>query len=216
MKSKITVIVISKDKNIPLKLKNNLSFCDEVILIKKEVIEDFAQVRNEALKKSNNKWVLFLDHDEILSEPLVKEIKDLDLENTSFSGFFVTRENYFINEYVGADILVRLAKKSSGEWHRAVHEKWEIKGKLGYFNGVIIHNTSNTVFEMIKKLDNYSSVHVKENLKEGKRSNIFIILFFPIFKFIESLLKGRGIVFSILQSFHSFLAWSKQWLLQRN
>ena len=55
----------------------------------------------------------------------------------------------------------------------------------------------------------YSDLHAKENLKEGKRSTLYKIIFFPIAKFFVSLIKSKHIVFSIMQSLHSYLSWTK-------
>jgi hypothetical protein len=59
----------------------------------------------------------------------------------------------------------------------------------------------------------YSSIHAAENAREGKHSNLFKMIFYPKVKFIQNALAGRGFVFSMLQSFHSFLGWAKQWEL---
>jgi hypothetical protein len=119
-----------------------------------------------------------------------------------------------LGKYIGEDKIIRLGRKNAGKWQRAVHEIWNIKGKVGTLKNPIIHNTAKDLHEYITKIDYYSTLHARENLESGKRSNIFKIVFFPIFKFIQSMTIGRGFVMSMLQSFHSFLSWSKAWKLQ--
>jgi hypothetical protein len=192
--------------------KNNM----EVIRLNKKEISDFAKERNLLLKNSKEEWVFFVDTDEEITKKLKQEIEE-KLDRTSsdtFNGFYVYRKNYFLGQYVGTDNILRLGRPNCGTWERRVHEVWKINGEIGQLNNPLIHTTAKDLYEFIGKIDNYSTLHAKENLDNGKSSNIFKIIFFPIFKFIQSLLIGRGFVMSMLQSFHSFLAWSKVWKLQ--
>lgn len=192
--------------------KNNI----EVITLNKPGITDFAKERNNLLQKSKAEWVFFVDSDETVSKDLEKEIDDL--LNSKFignyNGFYVYRKNYFLGQYSGTDKILRLGRKGTGSWRRRVHETWEIKGNIGQLTNPLLHNTAKNLHEFISKIDYYSTLHAEENLKNGKRSNIIKIIFFPVFKFIQSIILGRGFVMSMLQSFHSFLSWSKEWKLQ--
>lgn len=185
----------------------------KIVTLNEPNIKDFAMARNRILKNLKNDWVFFLDSDEIISTELYKEISELDLEG--YSGFFVKRKNYFLGKFIGSDELIRLARKDSGYWKRKVHEVWVVKGRLGKLKNPIIHETAKSLKEYISKLNFYSTLHAEANKKEGKRSGFLKIVFYPKIKFIESIINGRGLVFSILQAFHSFLAWSKQWLSQK-
>lgn len=189
-------------------LKNDF----EIITLKKDKITDFAKERNLLLAKSKASWVFFVDTDETVSKQLQKEIEETlnDSKANDYNGFYIKRKNYFLGQYSGTDRILRLAKKTKGQWKRRVHETWQVEGKVGELKNPLIHNTAKSLYEFIGKIDNYSTLHAKENFENGKRSNIGKIIFYPIFKFIQSILMGRGFVMSMLQSFHSFLAWSKQ------
>lgn len=182
-----------------------------IITLKKTNINDFASARNELLKKSKTDWMLFVDSDEILSSQLHNEILNR-IQDNNYNGFYVYRKNYFLGEYAGTDKILRLGRRGRGEWRRAVHEVWNLKGRIGELKHPLIHNTANNLHEFINKINYYSSLHAKENIKEGKRSGILKIIFYPPLKFVQSILMGRGFVMSMLQSFHSFLSWSKQYL----
>jgi hypothetical protein len=188
---------------------NNL----EIITLVKPGITDFAKERNLLLEKSKSEWVLFLDSDEKLSEELKKEI--LNLDPLDYSGFIIRRKIFFLGEEIGEDKVLRLAKRLSGKWVRAVHETWDVKGRVGILKGDIIHNTANNLYGYIAKMNSYSSIHAEENLREGKHSNLFKIVIYPKIKFVQNILAGRGFVFGMLQSFHSFLGWVKLWQLEK-
>lgn len=177
------------------------------LTLNKKGITDFAKERNLLMKKAKTEWVLFLDHDEQLNKPI-----DTKKLNGYFKGFYINRKNYFLSHFVGQDKLLRLGKKSAGKWKRLVHETWEInKVHIGSVlrDTFIIHNTANNLSDYLKKINYYSDLHALANKKEGKKSNLFKIMFFPIAKFIITLVKSKNVVFSIMQSLHSFLSWTK-------
>jgi hypothetical protein len=188
----------------------NLTF----VALNKENIEDFAKERNDLLRKVKSEWVLFLDTDEKLSPELKEEI--IKLDPTGHSGFNIKRKIFFLGKEIGEDKVLRLAKKNAGKWVRKVHETWQIKGKVGTLDGYIIHNTAGDLHSYIAKINKYSSIHAAENVRERKHSNLFKIIIYPKLKFIQNMLSGRGFVFSMLQSFHSFLGWAKQWELSKD
>lgn len=191
--------------------KNNV----EILTLKEKEITDFAKSRNELLKQAKSEWVFFVDSDEVMTPELKKEV-EFNFNSGIFDGFYVKRQNYFIGKYVGTDRVVRFAKRKAGKWERRVHEVWKINGKVGQLENPLIHHTADTVAEMVKKNNLYSSLHARAHKDEGKKTSLFKIVFFPVFKFVESLVLGKGLILSTLQSFHSFLAWGKQWEFQKN
>ena len=179
----------------------------QTVTLDKKGITDFAEERNSLLKSAKSDWIMFLDSDE--------KIADFQLPHTDkFSGFQFTRKNYFLGQHVGEDKIIRLGKKDVGKWKRRVHEVWEIKGPVGKINTPIIHNTADSLHDYISKINFYSDLHAKANIEEGKRATLFKIILYPPLKFIVTLIKSKNIVFSVMQSLHSFLSWSKQWISQ--
>jgi glycosyltransferase involved in cell wall biosynthesis len=185
----------------------------DVVTLNKKGITDFALERNKLLVAAKNDWVFFVDSDEIISNKLQREI-DERIESGRCSSFRVSRKNYFLGQYVGSDKIVRLGKKDSGKWKRAVHEIWVTNGKVRELESFLIHNTAKNLYDYIAKIDYYSTLHAKENSAEGKKSNIIKIISLPFIKFWVEYYKSRNVVFSIMQSFHSFLGWSKEWINQ--
>ncbi len=181
----------------------------EVFTLRKKGITDFAKERNLLLGKAKSDWVFFVDSDERISSrqfPVSSE----------FSGYRVKRKNYFLGQYIGTDKIIRLGKKDTGKWKRRVHEVWNIKGQVGDLKTpILIHNTADNLSDYIKKINFYSTLHAEANREEGKKSSILKIIIYPKLKFLQTYLTSRHFVFSLMQSFHSFLAWSKLWILQR-
>lgn len=179
----------------------------EIITLKETAIADFAEARNKKLNSSNSEWIFFLDSDEKMDKKLKSEILQ-KISSNEYNGYTVIRHNYFLGTPVGSDQILRLGKKGKGKWKRQVHEFWEINGGIGKLKNPIIHNNAESLKDYINKINSYSVLHAKANMDEGKKSGLFKIIFFPLFQFLISLIKKRGVVFSIMQSLHSFLAWS--------
>lgn len=185
----------------------------KTLILNEKNITDFAGARNRLLKATKSDWILFVDTDEKVSKELMREIKMLNPKDSN--GFYIKRKIIFLGKEIGDDKVLRLGKKGFGIWKRKIHETWDIKGKIGNLNNYIIHNTATNLHSYIQKMNNYSDIHARENANEGKRSSLFNIIFYPKVKFIQNFFQGRGFVFSVLQSLHSFLAWAKLWELQQ-
>lgn len=187
---------------------------------------DFAAQRNFGLTKASGEWVLFVDADEIVADALKKEISTPPDGWSSFApvGFYIKRTDFMWGRQLkygetGDIKLLRLAKKDAGKWKRKVHEYWDIKGQVGELKNPLIHHPHQDLKTFIEHINTFSSLHAKENLKEQKRGGLVKIVFWPKLKFLQNyilklgFLDGtHGFVVAMLMSFHSFLAWSKQWL----
>ena len=186
-----------------------------ILTLNKKNITDFALERNKLLDKAKSEWLFFVDTDEEISSSLRDEINVVTSDpNNKFSGYFVKRKIYFCGVFAGQDKVLRLARKGAGRWRRSVHEVWDVKGPTGILKNHLVHNTYSSISDAVGKINNYSTLHALENEKEGKKVNLFKIIFFPKIKFVQNILMGRPFVFAILQSFHSFLSWSKLYFLR--
>ena len=248
MNQKITAAVLTKNEggNIE-KCLESLSFCDEIIVvddhssdetikiaknyadrvIKRRLNDDFGAQRNFALSKAQNEWVLFVDADERISKSLALEIRKA-VENTRFAGYLLKRSDVLWGRTIkygeaGKIKLLRLAKKHSGRWERRVHETWVLRGETSTLKNPIIHYPHRNISEFIKHIDHFSSLHAKENLKEGKKPSAVKICLMPQAHFLRNyifrlgFLDGlRGFLGAYIMSFHSFLAWSKMFLVKKN
>ena len=223
----------------------SLGFCDEILVIDDfsvdktreiaktfgaEVIRhklgNFSHQRNFALGLAKNSWVLFVDADEVVPKALAEEITKT-LRVTNKMGFYIRRFDYLwgrrLNHGGTAGVkLLRLARRGSGKWQRLVHETWKVRGRVGVLTNNLNHYPHQSVSEYFAHINFQTDLHALANFKAAKRANLAIILFFPFVKFVNGfVLKlgfldgARGFVSEMLSCIHSYLAWSKLWLLQR-
>ncbi|HBR79703.1 MAG TPA: hypothetical protein DEA46_04715 [Candidatus Moranbacteria bacterium] len=202
-------------------------------IIEKNLNNDFAQQRNFGLSKANNRWVLFVDADEEVSEELKQEIVGLDsrLRGNDINicnAYYLKRRDYFwgkelkhgeINQIrqIG---LVRLISKDSGKWMGTVHEVFYTAKNIGQLEGFLNHYPHQILKDFIIDINNYSSIRAEELFNRETKTNIFEIISFPFGKFFYNyflnlgFLDGpAGFTYAFMMSFHSFLVRAKLYQL---
>lgn len=197
-------------------------------IIKKDLQDDFSRQRNYANQKAKNEWVLFVDADERVVPELRREINDFLIEEKNkpkFNGMYIRRKDILWGKLLehgetGNVKLLRLAKKTAGEWQGKVHEKWVVKGDTDTFSNYILHYPHPTISEFLSEINFYTTIRASDLYQSGIKTSLFQIIFYPRAKFFVNyflklgLLDGLGgLVFAILMSFHSFLVRGKLWLL---
>lgn len=187
---------------------------------------DFSFLRNFALKQVNTPWALFIDADERVSAKLAAEISQAILSNHE-NGFFIRREDIIWGKRlrygdVSCVDLLRLGRTSAGKWSGKVHEVWNITGSIGRLTTPLDHYAHRDLAAFITSLNYYSGIRAAELVAENKKTNVFEIILYPLFKFIYlwvfklGFLDGvAGLIHAMTMSFYSFLVRSKLYLLTR-
>lgn len=189
---------------------------------------NFALQRNFGIEKTKGDWILFVDADERVSGELRNEIGKVIAKSGNQAGYNIKRVDVWKGREIrhgeaGSTRLLRLAKKDAGEWKRKVHEVWDVQGFIGNLKNPLYHYPHSTLSEFIAEIDKYTTLDAEEKYRSGVRSNLINIIFWPIFKFklnyifrLGFLDGTQGFLYAALMSFHSFLSWSKLWLMQRD
>jgi hypothetical protein len=196
-----------------------------VITLDEPEVTDFAAARNRLLKKVTTDWVLFLDRDETLSDELESAIQQVCSQGKkTYPAYRLARRTWFLGRELrrgetGSATFVRLARRGWGEWQRPVHEVWVGEGQVGSLPGYIRHESS-PLTEMITKINTYSELDAQYRSVQGSRATFFHIAVYPLGKFIQNYLLRLGfldgipgVIFAFLMSFHSYLTWTKLYLL---
>ncbi|MGE5860121.1 MAG: glycosyltransferase family 2 protein [Ignavibacteria bacterium] len=244
---KISIIVITKDEEDSITdCLKSVDWADEIILVDSgsrdqtvelaqkftskifvKAWEGFFAQKKYALSLTSNEWILNIDADERVSEPLMNEI--FTLEFSSSDGFYIPRENYFMNKKIttcgwNKDNQLRLFKKSKTKLtDKLVHEGFVVDGKVNYLKNPLIHYTFKTISGTLSKINYYSTLRALEIFKGKGKINTFTIIshsFSAFFRFFFSL-KGYkdgiyGFLISMFNSFTTMLVYSKTWELQKN
>src|SRR3989338_8962928 len=245
----ISVVILTKneEENIARCLES-VRWCNEIIIVddnstdrtieiakkyktaiySRTLNNDFSSQRNFGLSKCKNEWMLFLDSDEVISDPLVYEmqnaisLKDQNLRN--FNGFYLRRSDFMWGkrlEHGETNIkLLRLGRKGTGIWKGIAHERWNIEGLVGNLINPILHYPNRNLEEFLREINFYTDIRAKELKDKNVKVFFWSILIYPLGKFfVNYFIRGgfldgiQGLIFAIIMSFHSFLVRSKLWTL---
>ncbi|MEI8232699.1 MAG: glycosyltransferase family 2 protein [bacterium] len=201
---------------------NNLT----IITLDQVDIVDFAGARNAELSKAKTPWVFFVDKDEKITPALKAEIlQAVSSKPYAFDAYYVPRLDTFLGQELthgetGRAKFIRLAKKDFGSWQRPVHEVWQGKGKIGSLKNPLLHAPHASISTFLEKINRYSTIEAQYRYEQGIKSSLAKIFFYPIVKFKWNYLFKLGIldgvpgtILAMMMSFHSYLTWTKLYLL---
>ena len=145
---------------------------------------NFGDAKNAVIKQVCTEWVLILDADEVVTEQLKKEIKNIVSSDSRCSGYFFPRKNYYLGKWLKyggqyPDYQLKLFKNGKGHYAGSVHEKVIVDGEIGYLENPLEHYPYNNVDEYLKKIILYTTLEA--NILYEKNISI---TFFNSFKYL--------------------------------
>ncbi|MFS8158910.1 MAG: glycosyltransferase family 2 protein [Candidatus Roizmanbacteria bacterium] len=242
----LTIAILAKNEEKRIeKCLSHCTFASEILLIDNgstdktsslaknynahvisDLSDDFSHLRNYALEKAKNEWVLFVDCDEFISSQLQQEIsKVLKSKRASYTAAFAIKRRDFFwgKELKYGEILrvrqlglLRLVKKGTGTWIGHVHETYQTRKPTGILASFLDHYPHQTIKEFLMAIDNYSTIRSEELFKKHTSIHWYHIIFWPVGKFVFTYIirlgfldGAAGFVYSFMMSFHSFLVRAK-------
>lgn len=235
------VIITYNEAGIIGQTLSKLEWCDEVIVVDSgstdatleicktygctvyfKAFNGFGEQKKFGVTKTKNDWVLFIDADELLSEPLIDEIHfELNKKEIKFAGFEMTLNLVFMNKVFkyGRETncnRIRLFNKNSGNWNDSVvHEKITLNGPVRRLENKILHYSYTSYSQFLKKIDLYSSLSAKKMLSKKHKNKAIIALslpfnFFKYYLIDRNFLNGyQGFAWSVLNSIYHFVKYLK-------
>jgi glycosyltransferase involved in cell wall biosynthesis len=212
MKISATIITLNEEKNIGRCIDSLLNVADEIIVLDSFSIDktvEIAQNKNVrviqqqfmgygktkyyATTLAQHDWILSLDADEALDEILKQEIISLK-SNADADAFSVNRLNNYCGQWIRhgswyPDTKIRLFHRQKFNWNDAeVHEKVVSNlpdVKIRKLNGHILHYTVSTVRQHHGQAKKFASIAAADANNHGKKSNLFLVVLSPAFKFVR-------------------------------
>ncbi|MDR2338407.1 MAG: glycosyltransferase family 2 protein [Deltaproteobacteria bacterium] len=248
MTAKLSVSLITY--NAQRLLKNVLSavapIADEIVIVDngstddtleiakefgvKVFIEDwkgYGKQKQSCIAKCSGDWILALDADEVLTPNSLEVIKRV-INSAQYSAYEIVRINYCFEKLVRHcfpdEYKIRLFKAGTANFSSAlVHEKVEVADAagVGRLREVqILHYTGVDLEDFVFKTHKYAITVARQHYISGKRSNIFSIIFKPIFKFCKmyffqlGFLDGvAGLILSFNAANYKFISYAQLYLL---
>jgi glycosyltransferase involved in cell wall biosynthesis len=179
--------------------------------------------KNFALSKCQGEWILSLDADEQVSEPLREEILGEIRRPQSAEGYSIPRRSFYQGRWIShcgfyPDRQLRLFKRGIGTWVGGrVHERVEVRGRVGHLKSDLLHFPyQGSISGLVRKVDAFSSLMAEDMLDRGKRYHLGYLVTRPVTKFIEvyflklGFLDGLpGLIIATMSAFTMFARYSK-------
>ena len=247
--NKLSAVIVARDEAAMINgCLQSLAFVDEIVVVLDDRTEDsteaivkksgivpstmrfetFAQIKNDAIAKATNDWILLIDADERVSQSLATEMHVA--LNGNFDGYMIPFDSYFFATkmlYGGwqRDEHIRLFRKSKASYTGDIHEvlSFAEASRIGRLEHAMAHFSHRSITHNLLKTNNYATIQATEMLKAGHPPVRARTLFGVIWReFRYRYIKERGykdgmagIIESLYQPFSLFVVYVRLWELQQ-
>lgn len=238
-----TVITFNEEDNIARCLES-VSWVDEIIVVDSFSTDNTVSLcrkftdrviqrawpghvrqKQFALEQATGSWVLSLDADEVLSAKAREEIRTNVLAGSpSENGFVFPRQSYYLGRWIRhggwyPDKKLRLVRKEHARWTgRDPHDKLRVNGATSELEGKILHYVYKDISHQLKTVDSFSSISAQNWVQDGKAFSLFLLLFRPPIRFLETFVWKRGFldglpgfIIAVISSYYVFCKYAKLW-----
>ena len=194
-----------------------------VKLLEREYFGSAAQ-KNWSIDRVENEWVMILDADERVTEPLATEILRLLSGTPTALGYRVRRRNIVFDREIkhsgwSTDKVIRLFDRSHGRYpNRRVHADLDIPGNVPTLRHALLHYTYRTLAQYSEKMMNYAEWGAAQAFREGRTAGFAELGMRPLVRFVRTyfvqlgILDGlHGLVVCGLQAYGTFLKYVILW-----
>ena len=242
MAEKISVIIITynEEKNIQRCLES-VKWADEIVVVDgfsddctQEICRKFTdrvfqakwsgfgQQKNLCAEKSSYKWILNIDSDEVISNELASEVRNLLHKGPEFPLYKIPRKNYFGSRWIQhggwyPDYIARLYDKTKVAFsENIVHEGLIPDNIYGLLKYPIIHYSYQGMADYVERQNHYSSLSAKQKIANRVKATWLDLFFKPIMTFLKIYFLKQGFregflgfFLAISASYYTFLKYAK-------
>jgi glycosyltransferase involved in cell wall biosynthesis len=137
----------------------------------------FGRMKDEAVRRTRNRWVLSIDADEEVSPELRAAILALP-GSPPAAAYAVNRLSRFLGRWIRhcgwhPEWVVRLFDKERARFDdRPVHESVQVDGPCGRLDGLLRHYTYESMEQYVAKLNRYTSLAAAEAVAAGRSASL--------------------------------------------
>ncbi len=245
MRPALTALVTTLNEEATLReCLESLAFADEIFVVDSfstdrtvEIARSFPKVKlvqrvyygsaaqkNWAMDQVTTPWLLIVDADERVTEPLAREILALLERGPKARAYSIRRENVFLDRVIrhsgwSTDKVVRLMERDAVRYpKRRVHADLAPEGATPTLLTPMLHFTCRSLPQYLEKLHRYAAWGAADLYRAGRKAGPLELLFRPAWRFFRmyvvqaGFLDGRhGLVLCGLQAWSVFLKWARVW-----
>jgi glycosyltransferase involved in cell wall biosynthesis len=213
-----TIIAHNEESRIAEAIAS-LSCCDEVVVVdsgstdrtrdiaralRASVFErewsGYSKQKNFAAAQATNDWILSVDADERVSIELADEIRRWkeNRDAPQHTAWSMPRRVFYLGRWINhsgwyPDRKIRLYDRRYCQWEGDfVHEWIRADGEIGRFRGDLLHFPYRDWIDHERRVDRYTELAAQAARSNGRRGNLFKLIFGPPFTFIKSFVLRAG------------------------
>lgn len=213
------LITLNEEDRLPAALRS-VSFCDEVLVVDAgstdatcriaaeagaRVIVNapwpgFVAQRRLATEAARHDWILAVDADERVSDPLRAEIEALRHGRLTGAGYRIPRVSFYLGRWIRAtdwypDLQLRLFDRRRASWEGAlVHESVRARQAPGRLRNELQHFSYRSVAEHLLLMERYASLWAQQAQAEGRRASVAAAFVAGAWAFFRNYVLKRGLL----------------------
>ena len=215
----LSVVVLTKneEKNIQRCLQSVAGWANEIVVVDDESTDRTVDIvsrytdriiirkmdiegrhRNFAYVQAKNLWVLSLDADEVVTEELKEEIKNVLGKHKQCNGFTIPRRNFIGDYWVRyggwyPSPQLKLFRKDKFRYEEvAVHPRAFMDDPCEHLKSDIIHYSYRNLEDFLAKLNNQTTREAQKWFNQNKPMHLYIFLWRTIDRFMRTYIGRKG------------------------
>lgn len=171
-------------------------------LIDHEHVAYVEPVRNFAITQAENAWILVLDPDERIPQPLAQKLRQI-AEEKAFDVILLPYRNMAFGKTLTAPGIAevphaRFFRRGSLSWSSNVHSLPDLTNLRSFTlqetgpDMSILHNTWRTVSQVLDKTHRYAARDAEGLRTGGQRFSMLNLLLTPAYIFVHQFIRGKG------------------------
>ncbi len=227
VKISVVIITLNEERNIERCLLSVKNIADDIVVVDsystdktesicrkhgarfvKHKFEGHIEQKNWAITQAKYPYILSLDADEAISGELEKEVIRVK-SDWKHDGYVMKRLNYFCGKWIRhcgwyPDKKLRLWDSRKGKWEGInPHDIFVLaKGSsTSELKGNILHYSFYSITQHMDQINKFSEIKAHAEFNNGRRSDLFKIIFIPVFKFFRSYILRLG----FLDGYYGFI-----------
>ena len=167
--------------------------------VETRAFDNFAAQRDAALAAARGEWVLFVDADERVPDPLRTEVLATIARPEGRRGFWIPRHNVLLGRIVRhagwyPDYQLRLLERAAAHFDplRPVHEEALVDGRIGHLRAPLLHFNYASLGEFVRKQERYCRLDAERWLLQYGRPRRRAVVGQPLREFWRRYVTLRG------------------------